>query len=174
MNNKIFLLLTTIVILSISTSSIAQTSDINKDKKNIALNATVSTDSTLNKDTLPENAVDGITQDITKYWCSEKKRDHWFTVDFKKKSKFNAIKLYFPGDKKITEYVSKGYRLEYWDEANNKWRRIIVEDENTKIERNYSFPAITSTKIQIVFTEGPEDKMIRLSEIEVYGELLPE
>lgn len=120
-------------------------------------------------------AVDGnrIASDTTR-WVSSVAATvsfpQWIEINLVHKYSINRIKFWTGSTAFGYSSPIKDFTLRYWD--GTTWQNAFTQSNNTNTEYEKSFTSITTDKIQLQVTNS-NSQIIRLCELEIYGELIP-
>lgn len=135
---------------------------------NIALNKSVTTDSSLKSSYSGENAVDGDISSNSSRWVSaEKAWPYWIEIDLGGNHAVDGLKFYT--GKNGYNKAPADFQFQRWD--GSQWVDIIVETGNTNPQYSSTFAPVVTERVRLYATAGSDD-YLRLYEIEVFGSSL--
>ncbi|MGC9452893.1 MAG: Ig-like domain-containing protein [Oceanipulchritudo sp.] len=136
---------------------------------NVALNRPVVADSIYSPTTPPENAVDGNSVDDASRWLSGSGAyPHWIEVELGQTYSLSQMK-FWTGKNGIGPFPLYDFALQYWDGSG--WTDLYAETGSTNtgaVDVTFG-PTVSGNRIRLYVTDG-EDSIVRLFELEVYGE----
>lgn len=157
---KLPLLVTTLILSGIAAQAVPV---------NVALNRPAAADSIFTPAYPPENAVDGDSaSDASRWLSSGDSYPHWIELDLGQTYSLSQMK-FWTGKNGIGPFPLYDFALQYWD--GNGWTDLYAETGSTNTGAvDVSFgPAVAGNRIRLYVTNG-EDSIVRLFELEVYGE----
>jgi hypothetical protein len=136
---------------------------------NVALNQPAEADSLYSPAYPASNAVDGNSADDTSRWMSGTGAyPHWIEIDLEESHQLSRM-VFRTGKNGIGPFPLYDFALQYWDGAT--WTDLHSETGSTNTgDVDVSFgPVLSGNRIRLHVTDG-EDSIVRLFELEVYGE----
>ncbi len=138
-------------------------------EENVALNKTAtasSSKSTANK------AFDGDRTSKGSRWVSDKNLPHWIEVDLESRHKISSIGFWVGnGENDIYNNEFTSFELQSYEAG--KWVTKVTVDNNTSPDRIMQVDEFLATKVRLYITGGTSS-IIRLFELELYGEEAPD
>ncbi len=133
----------------------------------------IEVDSVLKLGPRPEGAIDGVILEgsLSRWVSDDTPEPHWLTLTFAKPESFRRVVLHFwnfeGGKSAALPYVPTKYQIQC--DRNGQWEDIVREENNTRLDPEYTFAPVTSQKLRLFVTKVREkDRIVRLREIEVH------
>ncbi len=134
---------------------------------NVAKQKNARADSEFNATYTASKAVDGNITDNNSRWLSaDRAYPHWIEVDLQKEYSISMVKIY-TGWNGYNGPISD-FQFQYW--SNNQWVNILSVKDNANPESSHGFMPVTTDKVRLYATKGSSENVLRLYELEVYGQ----
>jgi uncharacterized protein YjdB len=141
---------------------------------NLALNRPVKVSSVYSGYT-GDNAVDGNNSDNSSRWISGNATEsspQWIEINLERDCNITGI-AFWTGAGGAYNQPNNDFRIQYWD--GSAWVTIIVETGNTSSSYAKNFAPVTANRVRLYVTKANNgaSPLVRLYEIEVYGNSVP-